>query len=73
VIQLHRLGHQHEPFWLNPDLVQVLEANPDTVITLTTGQRLIVSEAPDAIVAAIQEYRSTILRDALGSRHLRPV
>ena len=49
MIALHRLGHRDEPFLLNPDLIATVEAHPDTVITLTTGTKLIVAEAPDEV------------------------
>ena len=46
MIRLHKLGHTPQPFHLNPDLVLTVEANPDTVVTLTTGSRLLVCETP---------------------------
>ena len=46
MIALHRLGHRHEPFLLNPDLIAKVEAHPDTVITLTTACALLVDETP---------------------------
>jgi flagellar protein FlbD len=32
------------PLWLNPLLLETLEETPDTVLTLTTGRRLVVRE-----------------------------
>jgi flagellar protein FlbD len=34
-----------------------VEATPDTVLTLTTGKKLIVRETPAEIVALIVEFR----------------
>ena len=65
MITLHRLGHSHEPFLLNPDLIATVEAHPDTVITLTTGARVVVCETPAEITAAIRSWRAGILSDAL--------
>ena len=65
MITLHRLGHRHEPFLLNPDLVATVEAHPDTVVTLTTGARFLVGESPDEITAEIRSWRAAILSDAL--------
>jgi flagellar protein FlbD len=74
VIKLHRLGHAAEPFHLNPDLVSIVEAHPDTVVALTTGVKIVVLETPEEITQQIRDWRADILRDALGSRHhLRPV
>jgi flagellar protein FlbD len=73
MIVLHRLGHDDEPFHLNPDLFQTIEETPDTVITLTTAQKVVVSEAPDEVVARIRTWRVGILSDALASRRPSPL
>jgi flagellar protein FlbD len=65
MITLHRLGHAAEPFHLNPDLIITIEANPDTVITLTNGTKVVVAEPPHRVVEEIQECRAEILADAL--------
>ena len=65
MISLHRLGHQHEPFLLNPDLVATIEAHPDTVVTLTTHARFLVCESPAEVTARIRAWRAGILSDAL--------
>jgi flagellar protein FlbD len=68
MIMLHRLGHQTEPFFLTPDLIVTVEANPDTVITLTTGAKLVVVESPETIVTLVQDTRVNVLVDALDQR-----
>ena len=68
MISLHRLGHQAEEFHLNPDLIVTVEANPDTVITLTTGTKVVVAEAPDRVVEEIRSYRVDVLSGALNRR-----
>ena len=30
MIELHRLTHPDEPFYLNPDMIQTIEAKPDS-------------------------------------------
>ncbi len=70
MIRLHRLGGSEHEFDLNPDLVLTVEATPDTVITLTTGTHLVVSESPDSVTAAVREWRVAILERAL--RRARP-
>jgi flagellar protein FlbD len=69
MITLHRLGHAVETFWLNPDLIMIVEATPDTVITLTTGVKIVVAEPPERIAADLQRYRVSVLADALVRRH----
>jgi uncharacterized protein YlzI (FlbEa/FlbD family) len=68
VIALHRLGHPHEDYHLNPDLIVSIEATPDTVVTLATGIKLLVSEGPKEIVAAIRAWRAGVLEAALPRR-----
>jgi uncharacterized protein YlzI (FlbEa/FlbD family) len=65
MITLHRLGHRHEPFLLNPDLIATIEAHPDTVITLTTHARLVICESPEEVTAEIRSWRAGVLSDAL--------
>lgn len=45
---------------LNPELIQTIEATPDTVITLTSGQQLLVRNKVDEIVAAFRNYKKSI-------------
>ena len=71
MILLHRIGHQPEPFHLNPDLISTVEAHHDTVISLTTGVKIVVVETPEQISHEIRTWRADILRDALGPRPLR--
>jgi flagellar protein FlbD len=68
VIVLHRLGHDAEPFHLNPDMILTVEATPDTVVTLASGAKVVVAEAPDRVVGEILSWRSEILADALSGR-----
>ena len=51
MIKLTRLSH--EPLVLNSDLIEYMEPTPDTVITLTTGQKLRVSETADEVIARV--------------------
>jgi flagellar protein FlbD len=45
---------------VNSDLVEHIEANPDTVVTLTTGHRFIVKESAAELVERIVEYQRRI-------------
>lgn len=73
MITLHRLGHNAEPFLLNPDLIVTVEATPDTVITLTTGTRFVVVESAVRVAEEVRTWRTDILRDALSRRRDEPV
>ena len=61
MIRLHRLGPKPQPLHLNPDLVATVEANPDTVVTLTTGTKLLVCESPEAVADAVRAWRASVL------------
>ena len=67
MIVLHRLGHDAEPFHLNPDMILTVEATPDTVVTLASGSKIVVLEAPELVVEAIRRWRAEILSDALST------
>ncbi|MGA2013872.1 MAG: flagellar FlbD family protein [Solirubrobacteraceae bacterium] len=69
MITLHRLGHAVETFYLNPDLIMTVESTPDTVITLTTGTKIVVAEPPERIASDLQRYKVSVLADALARRH----
>ena len=65
MIRLHRLGRPDEHFQLNPDLILSIEATPDTVVTLTTHTKLIVSERPEEVVDLVRAWRASILEAGL--------
>ncbi|MGE5606133.1 MAG: flagellar FlbD family protein [Bacteroidota bacterium] len=58
MIAVKRLNNQE--IWINPHLIESIEATPDTVISLTTGKRLVVKESITEVVAKIIKYRKTI-------------
>jgi len=65
MIRLHKLAHEPHPFLLNPDLIMTVEANPDTVVSLLNGSRLLVMEPPEEVAAAVRRWRASIL-DAMA-------
>lgn len=65
MIRLHRLAHAEEDFHLNPDLILSIESTPDTVVTLTTHTKLIVSERPEEVVDLVRAWRASILEAGL--------
>jgi flagellar protein FlbD len=48
------------PLVLNSDLIEHVEVTPDTVISLTTGQKLVVLESADEVVQKVIEFRRAI-------------
>ncbi len=62
MIDLTRLnGHR---FVVNCDLIKFAEAIPDTTLTLVTGEKLVVRETVDEVVARVALYRAAVLREA---------
>lgn len=68
MITLHRLGHKLEVFHLNPDLILTVEATPDTVITLTSGVKIVVAETPQRVAAEMKAFRIDVLSGAMQRR-----
>lgn len=54
MIRVTRLNH--EPIVVNADLIEYIETTPDTVISLTTGEKFMVLESPDEVVTRAIEF-----------------
>lgn len=52
-------------FFVNAELIETVEATPDTIVRLTTEQNFVVKEPADIVVARIVEYKRSIFE-----RHL---
>ncbi len=50
-----------EQFALNPDLIERVEAHPDTVAFLVDGTKYVVKETVEEMLTEIREYRAGIL------------
>ncbi len=48
-------------FYVNPELIQTVEATPDTVVTLVGNKIFIVKDTPQEIVERFIEYRRKTL------------
>jgi flagellar protein FlbD len=55
MIKLTRLNG--DPFILNAELIRTIDSRPDTYITLTTSDHLIVLESPEEVVKRSLEYK----------------
>jgi flagellar protein FlbD len=56
MIKLHH-GRDRKEIWVNADLIETVEATPDTVLKLTTDRRLLVAETPEEIAALVLEFK----------------
>jgi flagellar protein FlbD len=51
-----------DPVYVNSDLIEVVERNPDTVLTLVSGNRLTVLETPEQIAESIRRFRRSLVQ-----------
>ena len=56
MIKVQRLNGKE--FVVNSDLILFVEETPDTVITLTTGQKVVVKESVDEIIEKVINFKS---------------
>ncbi len=48
---------------VNPHLLETVEETPDTVLTLTTGKKIIVKESRQEIKNLVKSYRKGIFAE----------
>ena len=48
-------------FALNCDLIERVDATPDTVVTLVDGKKYVVAESLEDVVAAVRRHRGEVL------------
>jgi uncharacterized protein YlzI (FlbEa/FlbD family) len=59
MIRLTRLNNR--PLVVNSDLIKFIENAPDTVITLVTGEKIVVRETAEEVERQIVDYRRRLL------------
>jgi len=59
MIRLTRLNNR--PLVVNSDLIKFIENTPDTVITLITGEKVVVSETVEDVLDQIANFRRRVL------------
>lgn len=63
MIELSKINGK--PVMVNPDLIRFIEKTPDTVLTFTDGERMLVRDEPDEIVQKIIRFRRSCALPAL--------
>lgn len=53
---------------INSELIEFVEATPDTIITLTTGQKIMVKESVEVVVDMVKEYKRSILHKPITKK-----
>ncbi len=59
MIKVKRLNGKE--FVVNSDLIIYVEKTPDTVITLTTGQKVVVQESVDEIIDSVIAFKAKVI------------
>jgi flagellar protein FlbD len=59
MIELTRLNGQK--LYVNCDLLKYAEASPDTVLTLLTGDKIVVRETCDEVISLALSFRARVL------------
>jgi flagellar protein FlbD len=57
---IHVTRLNHTPVVLNSDLIEQIEMTPDTVVSLTNGQKIMVLESTDEIIERVVKFRRSI-------------
>lgn len=58
MIKLSRLNG--EVLVINNDLIETIEATPDTVLTLTTGKKIVVRETVDEVIEKAAIFKNKV-------------
>jgi flagellar protein FlbD len=61
MIRLTRLNNQ--PLMVNSDLIKFVEQSPDTLITLITGEKIVVRESAEEVLERVIEFRRSVWQD----------
>lgn len=46
--------------FVNPDLIELVEANPDTALVMQGGKRMVVRETVDDVIREILKYKKYV-------------
>lgn len=59
MVEVTRLNK--EQLLINAELIEMIEETPDTIISMTTGRKLVVMETKEEMVDKIVKYKQRIL------------
>ena len=68
MIKITQLNHSE--IVINAEMIEMVEATPDTIITLTTGRKVIAADSLDDVIERVLEYQRKVrthLTDKLGT------
>ena len=62
MIRVNRLNGSE--LWVNAEMIEFIEATPDTVVSLISHAKILVAQRPQEIVDAVVAYRQRILHQS---------
>jgi flagellar protein FlbD len=63
MIQVTRLDHSS--LIVNPDLIISMEETPDTIITLSNGDKIMVQERVSEIIRRVIQFRRSVFNSSI--------
>ena len=55
----------HTPLVINPDLIVFMEETPDTIITLSNGEKIVVEEKVKEVIRRVITFRRCIFNPTI--------
>ena len=68
VIRLNRLSGFE--IIVNPELIEWIESNPDTTISLATGSKIVVKNSTEEVIQKVMDYRRAIMSSGKNSAEI---
>ena len=53
---------------VNGELIEFIEATPDTIVTLTTGRKVVVRESVDDVIEKVLTYKRSFMQQGPAVR-----
>lgn len=48
---------------VNAELIEFIESTPDTIVTLTTGRKVVVRESVDDVIGKVVGYKQSFMQN----------
>jgi flagellar protein FlbD len=61
LIILTKLGKENKEIVINAEFIEFIEEIPDTIISLSTGKKILVQEKKEEIIKKVVNYKRSIL------------
>lgn len=68
MISVTRLNNTE--FFVNPDLIEFIEETPNTVVSMSTGKKIVVSESAKELEDRIVAYRQKVFKKLINADYL---